>query len=423
MKQQHRLHFWKCAFGLVLMAATMTLTSCRKDGDMMASPNLTSPTCFVDQFEAVWNGINSSYSFWDVDPTDWDAVHDKYLPKFQALDKRRNSVTNNELKALYDEMTSTLVDHHMAIIVRNLGNDSLIRISPANHEITSRNYWHAKNSESQMICADLEANAHTTFTVTNYQHQVSADNVNIVSCRLTLPDGRFIPYLHMTGYRMCMYIKATETTPITAKDTINKKAGEVILAYLNDIQNTPRAQLAGIILDNRCNTGGAIADLEYVLGAYINEPVTPFETRYKEGIGRLDYTPWIPSVVNPSTRFHRDITAENIPYVILCDLNSVSMGEITTLSCASMLPTCHTIGERTYGANGPLYPEYYDYFFCGPFGSQQGNVYVYTSTFALRPIGGSILEGIGYTPHEVLLYNEVGLAAQLDRAVAYISSH
>lgn len=78
------------------------------------------------------------------------------------------------------------------------------------------------------------------------------------------------------------------------------------------------------------------------------------QTRYKEGPGRYEHSVWAPYYIYPQSRYHRDLTAENIPYVVLCDLSSVSMGEIETSIIKKVLPTSHTIGERTYGATGPL---------------------------------------------------------------------
>ncbi|MBR6091630.1 MAG: hypothetical protein IKQ09_02295 [Bacteroidales bacterium] len=74
------------------------------------------------------------------------------------------------------------------------------------------------------------------------------------------------------------------------------------------------------------------------------------QTRYKEGPGRYEHSVWAPYYIYPQSRYHRDLTAENLPYVVLCDLSSVSMGEIETSIIKKVLPTSHTIGERTYGA-------------------------------------------------------------------------
>ena len=121
-----------------------------------------------------------------------------------------------------------------------------------------------------------------------------------------------------------------------------------------------------------------------------------------------------------------DLTTENIPYVVLCDLNSVSMGEIETAIIKKVLPTSHTIGERTYGATGPLQPtSSINLNYGGPFGNiETMHHYIYTSTFEAR-IDGKVLEGTGYTPDQIILRKDHNddLKPQLDAAIEYIKGY
>ena len=106
----------------------------------------------------------------------------------------------------------------------------------------------------------------------------------------------------------------------------------------------------------------------------------------------------------PQSQYHRDLTAENIPYVILCDINSVSMGEVEEMFIREVLPTSYIIGERTFGATGPLQPvDYIDLTYGGPFGNINTMHHnVYTSTFEAL-IGGQVPEGIGCVPDKEVL--------------------
>ena len=56
--------------------------SCRRQAPELTNPNdLRVNTESPSQvFLAFWQGMNNSYGFWDIDPTDWDAVYDHYLP-------------------------------------------------------------------------------------------------------------------------------------------------------------------------------------------------------------------------------------------------------------------------------------------------------------------------------------------------------
>ena len=57
--------------------------------------------------------------------------------------------------------------------------------------------------------------------------------------------------------------------------------------------------LKGIIIDLRGNGGGEISDLDLLVGQMVTSEYTFGYTRYKNGVNRLDYSPWAPAVVKP----------------------------------------------------------------------------------------------------------------------------
>ena len=139
---------------IILAVIALTFTSCRKTPDYVPyigeSSNLAYST-YAEQFDVLWNNINTGYVFWDVDETDWDEVYEKYMPQFEALDLRiasGNSVATKELQTLYEEAMGGLKDHHMSIMIRNLysyGYDNTISVNPANNEIKTRDYYYKEN--------------------------------------------------------------------------------------------------------------------------------------------------------------------------------------------------------------------------------------------------------------------------------------
>ena len=412
---------------IIAIAAILIVicASCRKQADYMpyiGENGELAYSTYTEQFDYLWKVLSTGYVFWDVDTTDWDAMYARYLPAFQELDKkyeRIGFVETEELSQLYTKIVGGLRDHHLSFVVKNLhpapGDASpYVSVAPYNLEIPTRDYYFEsagqENTGLQYFLQTIE-NQYTVETHEScvaYEHDLGMTIVYHFIL-FKLPDGRKVPYLWQSSAGIM---------PIMLQ---NGEGAQLLDHYFKAIVETPREQLAGIILDNRCNRGGYQDDLDFLIGNYLNEKTEIMKTRYKEGPGRLEYSPWTPYYIFPNSRYHRNITAENIPYVILCDINSVSMGEIEPMTIKAVLPTAHTIGERTHGGTGPLQPHYIDLNYGGPFGDINYGHYVYTSTFEAQ-IEGKVWEGIGHTPDEIVLRKDYNgdFRPQLDAAFQYI---
>lgn len=416
---------------IITIAAILVLigTACRREADYMpyiGENGKLAYSTYTEQFDYLWKVLSTGYVFWDVDTTDWDAAYSRYYPKFQELDKKYEQigyVPTDELKELYTALVGGMIDHHMSFSVRNLhpapdDQVNYVTIRPYELEIPTRDYYFESSGEEsyaiQIFLQDIES--HYTVEVheecTDYAPELGM-TIRYHYILFKLPDGRKVPYLWQSSAGI---------TPVMLQNGVG---AQLLDHYFRAIMETPREQLAGIILDNRCNRGGYQDDLDYLIGSYLNEKTEIMKTRYKEGPGRYEYSVWTPYYIFPNTRYHRDITAENIPYVVLCDLNSVSMGEIEPMTIKAVLPTAHTIGERTHGGTGPLQPaNCIDLNYGGPLGDINTGHYVYTSTFEAQ-ISGKVWEGIGYTPDEIVLRKDYNgnLLPQLDAAFRYIQEH
>ena len=419
---------------ILLAIIALVFSGCRKEADYhpyIGESDKLAYDSYSTQFEYLWKCISTGYVFWDVDETDWDAVYDEYMPKFEALDAQHQGgqdVTLAELNELYTGAMGGLRDHHMLIQIKNLfpaATDTVAStsVSPGGIETGKRDYFIEEPFLEKTRFPGF-------FTQVSSQYELEADEgfsgmiteINHSGqfhyCLFRLPDGRKIPYLWQSCAAITPILKSSNPT--------TQQAAAVIKQWLTAIKETPHEQLAGIILDNRANTGGYQDDLDYLVGSFLNERTEIMQTRYKEGPGRYEHSAWTPYYIDPQAQYHRDITAENIPYVVLCDLNSASMGEIEPSVIKKVLPTSYTIGERTYGATGPLQPtSSINLNYGGPFGnSETMHHYVYTSTFEAR-IDGKVLEGTGFTPDQVILrkdHNE-DLKPQLDAAIEYIKNY
>lgn len=426
---------------VILTVVTLfVLCSCRKESDYVpyiGESHKLAYSTYEEQFVFLWKSISAGYVFWDVDTTDWDKVYNRYLPRFQELDRHyadSGFVSINELANLYGAVFGQMIDHHMMVVVQNLHplpaeEGRLVIVRPGQTEVAGRDYYLESNANArtliQSFLEDIESEgytvlAHESGTFPFYEEAISS-NVTYHYILFQLPDGRLVPYLWQSMAAFTPVIRSLGEPSLTGE-------GATLLDHwLRAITDTPRDQLAGIILDNRANNGGYQDDLDYLIGTFLNERAEVMQTRYKEGPGRQEYSPWTPYYIYPNSTYHRDITAEKIPYVILCDINSASMGEIEPLCAKRVLPTVYTIGERTYGATGPLQPfTDINLNYGGPFGdgNDYRGHYVYTSTFEAS-IGGQVLEGIGHTPDQIMLRKDFAgsYKPQLDAALNYIASY
>ena len=415
---------------LILAIIALVFSGCRKEADYhpyIGETDQLAYDSYATQFEFLWKCMSTGYVFWDVDPTDWDAVYDEYMPKFESLDAQHEAgleVTLEELNALYKGAVGGMKDHHMSFRVRNLypatvDNAPYLTVQPGLMEVEQRDYYIEPRGEEQSKLIAFFGEMESYYEIE--AHESATASVEELGTTVTyhyffikLADGRKIPYLWQSMAAL---------TPVL-RDTTS--AGYPLLTHwLTAITETPREELAGIILDNRANRGGYQDDLDYLIGTFLNERTEILRTRYKEGPGRLEHSVWTPYYIDPQIQYHRDITAENIPYVILCDINSVSMGEIEPLTIKAVLPTSYVIGERTYGGTGPLQPaSCIDLNYGGPFGDiSTMHHYVYTSSFEAQ-IGGKVLEGIGCNPDQIILRKDYNgdFKPQLDAAIEYIKS-
>lgn len=424
---------------LLILSVIFVLTSCRKDADYVpyiGETSYISYTSYTEQFKVLWNNINTGYVFWDVDKTDWDEVYKKYVPEFEALDARIKAggkVSTSELETLYKNSMGSLIDHHMSITIKNIhpnpDEEDHFKFYPSDDEIVKRDYYHDMSTTMDNILGFLQEVA----VLDDYEDyyivdaDVKAGNLvdgsELVVCYILfeLPDGRQVPYLWQNMYAMTSVIQMANTGDST---TFEYEVSRLYDDWLTAAIETPADSLGGVILDNRCNAGGLASDLQLVVGSFSEKVFSPLQTRYKEGPGRLEHSVWNDFVIKAfADNYKRDLEKENIPYVVLSNLYSISMGEITSYA-VSQLPTGYMIGERTNGATGPLIPGQIDLTYGGPFGSMEtDNHYVYTSTYETRTNDGFIPEGIGFSPDKEVLTNEVGVKGQLDAALEYINNY
>lgn len=406
---------------LYIAIIAVMLAGCRQSGDVYYDPNdplNMSYTTYAGQFEAIWRGLNTYYMFWSEDSTDWDVVYKDMLPRFQELDSTysKTGSTPDSLTfiGLYKDVASTLIDHHLTMQIRDVHTNKQYLYRPGKEEVDQRDYVQGQ-SYGFAAMKDAIEGFFKEGLLTSGTWGKRDNRVNFFAIRKV--DNKKIAYYWQNNYYMLQTLQAGI---LDTDDELAQQYTKNIESWLDLCLND--SDLLGIILDNRCNSGGQVADLKVVVGAFISEPLQYGNLRYKEGPGRYEYTNWIPAYADTmDIRNRRDLAAQNIPYVVLTNAYSISMAEATS-AAIKLLPTGCMIGERTYGAHGQLTSQS-TIFYDGSIGDPNDKHYVYTSSLQTQFLDGGILEGYGITPDKSMLQLESGYSGALEKAIDYIKAY
>lgn len=379
----------------------ISLTSCQEDNLDVLNPN--DEKKFIDWghvFESYWNGMNYSYAFWDVDPTDWDEVYREYAPKFEGLEfyVKEDSIV---AAGLFEDICSNLIDHHYALVLKDEHGKTWKIFAPGDKEVESRDYYHAKY-KFEDVTKVIEHNRDLG-RITDAAGVLMKDGFSVWSYLL---DGDIV-VLGLSSFKITTHKEEEDVQEVL----------ENYYSLINETEN-----LKGIIIDTRNNTGGSTNDLFIILRPLLSEPIHFGYTRSKNGLGRLDYTPWSPLILTPFEPEDNPVerNLDGVPVVALADINSISMAEHTPMAIMAM-PNGIMIGERTTGGHGPLNFNINDFYA----GELENNAFrIYTSTSMTKRADGVCYEGYGVVPDIEALFNAEefykGNDTQLYRAAEFI---
>ena len=526
-------------YSLFILIA-LCATSCRPQGDDLLSYGqndyqayYAANSSFAGEFKAFWTAMNENYGIWDYEQTfgtDWDEVYRTYLPKFEELDEREdNPVTDKELQTLYEQITDTLHDGHMTLMIKNLHTGKYISVDPqmkrmrrergqemtdVGQNLTNLNtyrtsaagayqmkeYDHTsafsiaielidssltravravdayvaavdsigRNATNDSLYASallLKNDAQdllNTIRNTDYALLVMYKSVLLSgykriqqtygtvgkmlgapiapieqdlqddllrNLQYALFDGN-IAYLRLGGFGLVYHLDPQYQThdSTTVYFAYQQAVRRVWQRWFDAIQTLHKSgRLGGVIIDVRNNSGGAVSDYQWVLGAMLPSGGWESHTmRMKNGIGRLDFGPLMPFIVPTYEGTHEVV--DDRPIVVLANCRSVSMAENTTWGVKSQPNGCF-IGTRTYGALSALLPspENYSDNYSGAFGVQDVTpIYGYVPKFIclygqeMKPVEGYGFEPDIEVPLDVNLWQTTGRDNQLEKAVDYI---
>ena len=384
----------KCVYfiGSICLVSVLFIVSCKKD---ISSPvSNTVPTSFSQVFEDYWEQMNINYVYWNIDTTNWDNIYSEYKPIFAQL----NINDTNDIKksvGYFRQMADGLVDSHYNISFTIAPiTDSLV-FPALDRKLRSSNFHYPYIYES-LDTVNYIDKGFVAGTYTNSSQQ----KIEALSGTI----NHDILYFHCSQFALQeAYLAAT-----------NNGVKTTLQYFFNQLQNLP-AGIHGLIIDVRNNPGGNVADLNFLVGQLITQPLHFGNTRYKSGNNRLSYTPWVDADVTPQTG-----TVLNIPVIVLADNFSVSLAEATTMAIHTM-PNGTFVGETTWGATGPITENtvYND----GQF-NVSNFLSVYTSSAEFEYVNGQMYEGKGFPPDVSVPFNLSALNAgddqMLDKAISLI---
>ena len=138
-------------FLLVALLLILTVTSCRQESDALYSYGQNdylrfreADTCYAGEFKLFWNAMNQNYPLWDYEREfgfDWDAAYDEFLPRFEALDERRENgeeITDKEYQSLIEDLVRPFHDGHMTVYFKNHSTGNYVYTSPSSLRIYDR---------------------------------------------------------------------------------------------------------------------------------------------------------------------------------------------------------------------------------------------------------------------------------------------
>lgn len=408
-----------CSLLLVLF-----FVSCRKEAMDIQSPNNRPCTSYLEQFEAIWEGLDHTYVMWDQDTVDWDARYEKYRPIFASFDA--NGVDSATYVNTWKGVINGLLDHHMTLFLWNPseGHKYLIKMAPHRPSRVTKYATQVEILKRQSGISNFIEYSDTT-----------GKYVSSVFCLLPgKSTGKHIAYLRLSEFNMSTLFD--KSAPADARAPFRAFYGDGDTAWFTGVTNgaVGKSDVESIIIDLRGNPGGSVSEISPFIGSLLQNMFHWGYTRYKQGLNRMDYTGWEPL----EFECPRSHLKEAKPIVVLSDANSVSCAELSTYILKT-IPNGTFIGESTYGGTCALSPNTdvtFNLFYTGCFGDQQlyeknkpthpedFSYFMYSGTYQVVTTEYKSLEGVGVTPDIEVPYNDselsAGVDSQLNRALQYL---
>ena len=354
---------------------------------------ITTPKDFEQVFESFWDQMYRNYVYWDIDSTNWNETYTQYHRIFSQLSLNNDNDVRSSVK-YFREMTESIMDGHCFISFEH----------PAIADSFVYPLMERKNK------LGLLREEHSYFL----QDSIYLDDGYIVGQDIfnSLNDQ---PLTTICGtvdkdilYFSCNFFKLSQSYYSNSSESV-KATLDLFSSWIEKRSEKSK----GIIIDIRNNPGGDLADLNFMLGRLVEEPLHFGYCQYKNGDGPLDITPKIKAYINPEP----DAKNVDLPIVVLTEIHTASLSELVTIAIKSF-PRGVSIGETTWGATSPVVP--FEVYNSGSF-EVQDFLSVQLSSCRFTSLDNEVYEGTGVPPDIFVPYsaeaNNSGKDLQLERAI------
>ncbi|WKN45086.1 S41 family peptidase [Tunicatimonas pelagia] len=344
-------------------------------------------------FVSFWEQMDKNYVFWNTDSTDWEETYYQYRGIFSQLDINDDDDVKSSVR-YFQEMTRNLTDGHYQI-----------------------NFFHSAITDS-VINPLLERKRKLGVLGNPYSYFLK-DSVYLDEGYLIGSDEtntlNYQPLRTICGeingeilYFACNFFGLSQSYYLNASKSV-KASLDFFFDWIENNSVHPR----GIIIDVRNNPGGDLADLNFLLGSLIGQPLHIGYCHYKNGDNPSNLTPRIDAHVNPTSNT-KDI---QLPIVVLADSYSASLAELV-VSAVTAFPQGTFIGETTWGAVSPVVP--FEVYASGSF-EIENFMHVQMSSCRFISLDENNYDGLGLTPnisipHSAEAYSQ-GKDIQLEKAI------
>lgn len=300
----------------------------------------------LENFDILWRDFDRHYSFFTLKAIDWAAVRDSYRARV------RPTTTEPELLEIVADMLDTLRDGHVNVFTE--------------HGVYSYTDWFIDRPGS-------------------YNPHLVALRMNGTLTRVpdgTLEHGR-------PGFGIG-YIRIPSFEPGMTRQV------DVAIAAL-----AGAGALDALVVDLRHNGGGSDGQAREAAGRLVSDRRLYRTVRYRNGPGHDDFTPHIPSHVEPAGPIR--VTG---PVAVLVNRRTFSAAESFVLAARTRQDVL-VVGDTTGGGSGfPMYREL-----------PNGWTYRLSRWISYDPTGRPF-EGVGLVPDEVLAFETDDFTDSiLDRAL------